>query len=69
MLLASDQVHRDAFSLGTQMANQELENKLRDLTGDLRNLANKEAGEARSRSAAVAGKCVLFFFALSLNTH
>jgi hypothetical protein len=35
------------------MVNTELENKLKDLTADLRNLANKEAGEARSRSAGV----------------
>lgn len=55
LLLASDQVHRDAHHLGTQMANPELEAKLKDLTGDLRNLANKETGEARSRSAAVNG--------------
>ncbi len=55
LLLASDQVHRDGFSLGAQMANAQLESKLRDLTGDLRNLANKETSEARSRSAGVAG--------------
>ncbi len=55
LLLASDQVHRDAFSLGTQMANATLEGKLRDLTGDLRNLANKETTEARSHSAGVTG--------------
>ncbi len=35
------------------MANAELEGKLNELTGDLRNLANKETSEARSRSAAV----------------
>lgn len=37
------------------MANAELEGKLNELTGDLRNLAGKETGEARSCSAAVTG--------------
>lgn len=55
LLLSSDQVHRDAHHLGTQMANAEIESKLKDLTGDLRNLANKECGEGRSKNPAVNG--------------
>lgn len=37
------------------MANDEVERQLKDLTGDLRNLANREAQEGRSKNAAVNG--------------
>ena len=50
LLLASDQLHRDAYHLGQQMANAELDGKLHGLTGDVRNLAIKETQEARSGS-------------------